>query len=83
MLWNKWYVVLHVNCNCIEIKSKKEVEQYINSVKNVLKITMNKSIELNAHKYISDFEEEMKMFSNSLSMIESKVSLFFCWEYYK
>ena len=74
VLCNSCFASLHSNCKHEEITHKKDVEEIMNSVRDLLSFTKRNSIEFNAHDYIPEATQEIKDHINSFLEIERRVS---------
>ena len=73
VLCTQWYTIMHIDCNWDEIKTKNDVQQYLDSVKNVIKTTMERAIDLGANEHVMNFDEEFNLYSEMVTQIEASV----------
>ena len=73
VLCNTCHTALHLRCCTDAIADKKDVQECIDYIKNLInKIVVNSEV-FKAHKYIKDFDLEIKRYRDSLQLFEQKV----------
>ena len=73
VLCNTCHTALHLRCRTDAIADKKDVQECIDYIKNLInKIVVNSEV-FKAHKYIKDFDLEIKRYRDSLQLFEQKV----------
>ena len=73
VLCNTCHTALHLRCCTDTIADKKDVQECIDYIKNLISKIIANSEVFKAHKYIKDFDLEIKRYRDSLQLIEQKV----------
>ena len=74
VLCNTCHIALHLRWCTDEILDKKDVQECIDYIKSLLSKIITNSETLKVHKYIKDFDSEIKGYWDSLNLIEQRVS---------
>ena len=73
VLCNTCHTALHLRCCTDVIADKKDVQECIDYIKNLINKIIGNSELFKTHKYIKDFDLEIKRYRDLLQSIEQKV----------
>ena len=74
VLWNRCSALIHSICEWYEIPKKEDVEERLESIRCLLRLTKKTADNLNANDHIKDFNDRFGHYFNKLTEIDRRVS---------
>ena len=72
---NSCFILVHSRCEWVEIPVMEDVQEWLDSVKELFESTKKTADRLDAEIYINDFYDRFNNYSNKLAEIEERVNM--------